>query len=464
MISLFKRIYPIRNIFFVLGEGLIIYLSVAIACSILMPLEIRGMDRVLLFKVLLSTVCCQVSFYFMNLYNLPLTGSIIELGVRMLEALGLAALLLGVTHTVFPQVTLSSPVFITGAVTGLILITSWRIGYRLLISKRYLDQRVILLGSGNLALNIETEIKKRPDCGFSISMLIPEIDRVEMEPIGADLISARNGYKGLCEMAHDMGIRKIIVAIENKRGQMPILELLKCRVGGIEVLDGNSFYEILTGKLIVKSLNPSWLIFSNGFKKSLITRSLKRLIDVTCAIILLIILTPIMVIVSLAIRIDSKGPALFSQDRIGQHRRPYKIYKFRSMVPDAELHSGPVWASKNDIRITRVGWFIRKTRLDELPQLWNVLTGKMSFIGPRPEREVFVKILEKQIPYYGERFSVKPGITGWAQINYGYGDSIDDAVEKLNYDLFYIKNMSFFLDLLILFRTVKTVLFDFSGR
>ena len=261
-----------------------------------------------------------------------------------------------------------------------------------------------------------------------------------------------------------MNINKIVVALTDRRGKFPAAELLKCRVNGIEVLEGTSFYEMLTGKLIVEQISPAWLIFSEGFHKSGTRRFLKRSTDLILSLIMLVLLLPVIILTAILIKIDSKGPIFFSQERIGEKRETYKVYKFRSMIADAEKQSGPVWAKDDDDRITRVGNVIRKWRLDEIPQLWNVLKGDMSFVGPRPERDFFVKQLEEMIPYYGERFTVKPGITGWAQVSYGYGASVDDAVEKLNYDLFYIKNISIFMDLMIVLRTIKIVLFGKGAR
>jgi exopolysaccharide biosynthesis polyprenyl glycosylphosphotransferase len=221
---------------------------------------------------------------------------------------------------------------------------------------------------------------------------------------------------------------------------------------------------MLTGKLIVKAINPSWLIFSKGFSKSRTRRVMKRSVDLILSLVMLIVCLPLTGLIALLIKCDSKGPVIFSQYRVGQNRKIYRMHKFRSMVQDAETLSGPVWAEDDDPRITRVGRIIRKWRFDEIPQLWNVLKGDMSFIGPRPEREHFVDQLEKIVPYYRERHTVKPGISGWAQVSYGYGASVEDAVEKLNYDLFYIKNMTFFMDLMIVLRTIKIVLFRKGAR
>jgi sugar transferase (PEP-CTERM system associated) len=233
---------------------------------------------------------------------------------------------------------------------------------------------------------------------------------------------------------------------------------------GIDVIEGDSFFEMLSGKVSVNSISPGWLIFSDGFKVGRFQAFTKRTVDLAAALILSILYMPLMIAIAVLVKLDSKGPIIYAQKRLGRNKRPFYLYKFRSMVADAEKSTGPIWCQDNDARITRVGKWIRSLRLDELPQLWNVLRGEMSFVGPRPERPYFVQQLEEVIPYYNERFTVKPGITGWAQISYGYGASEQDALEKLNYDLFYIKNMSLFMDLMIIGRTVKIVLFGHGAR
>ncbi|MFC1816189.1 TIGR03013 family XrtA/PEP-CTERM system glycosyltransferase [Thermodesulfobacteriota bacterium] len=341
----------------------------------------------------------------------------------------------------------------------------WRFFYMLVLSHGIFNQKIILLGSGELAQKIEAEVHEKKDSGYTISVKVQKNRDITDRDIKADpLCIIKRDYDGLCEAANELNIRKIVVAISEKRGAFPIRELLKCRVDGIDILEGNSFYEMLTGKLIVEQINPAWLIFSEGFRKSLFRRFVKRTEDLILSFIMLVFLMPLVILIGLLIKMDSKGPVFFSQERVGEDRKPYRVYKFRSMITDAEKLSGPVWAKGDDERVTRVGERIRKLRIDEIPQLWNVLKGDMSFVGPRPEREFFVKQLEEIIPYYGERFTVKPGLTGWAQVSYGYGASVEDAIEKLNYDLFYIKNMSTFRDLMIVFRTVKIVLFGKGAR
>ena len=266
------------------------------------------------------------------------------------------------------------------------------------------------------------------------------------------------------ELASQGKVDRIIVALEERRGRLPIEELLKCRMEGISVDEGIAFYEHLTGKLLVERTYPSFLIFSNGFTKSTSHRLVKAAMDYLLSSIGLIISLPIMALIVLAIKVDSSGPVFYRQKRVGKDGNIFKLLKFRSMRENAEKETGPVWAEENDERINRVGKVIRKLRLDELPQLINVIRGEMSFVGPRPERPHFVEHLKVQIPFYEKRLAVKPGITGWAQIEYPYGATENDALEKLKYDLYYIKNMSIFFDLSIIFQTIRIVLFGRGAR
>jgi sugar transferase (PEP-CTERM system associated) len=255
-----------------------------------------------------------------------------------------------------------------------------------------------------------------------------------------------------------------VVSLSERRGALPVKDMMDCKFNGISVIDAPTFYEELTGKLLLENVRPSWFIFSDGFRLSHFTMIGKRIMDIVMALLVGIAALPVLAIIPLLIVLDSPGPVLYGQQRIGQRERKFMLYKFRTMRKDAETGTGAVWARKDDDRVTRIGKVLRKTRLDELPQLYNVLKGDMSFIGPRPERPEFVNDLKKVIPYYSERHSVKPGITGWAQIKYPYGASVEDAVEKLRYDLYYLKNFSFFLDILIALETTKVVLFGRGGR
>jgi sugar transferase (PEP-CTERM system associated) len=270
-------------------------------------------------------------------------------------------------------------------------------------------------------------------------------------------------YDQILQICQKRDVDRIIVALDERRGRFPLEQLLFCRLKGIRVDDGVAFTEQLAGKLSVENLNPSFLIFSDGFKRSAIFKQVKRSVDILAAALTLTLLFPLSLLVALAIRLDSAGSILYRQERVGEDGKIFNLLKFRSMYVDAE-ENGPVWAMVNDKRITRVGRIIRKLRLDEIPQMINVLKGEMSFVGPRPERPFFVDILKKEIPFYSERHVIKPGITGWAQIWYRYGASKEDALQKLKYDLYYVKHMSLTFDLMIILQTAKTVFLTRGAR
>jgi len=465
MLRFFRQYYPIRNIFFVMAEGIFIYASVLAAAFITMGPSALHEQPWFYAKLFFITVVCQACLYYNELYDLNITDSLKELGVRLMQSFGVAGIFLGFVYLAFPETIIGSVVFMVGVGIVIVLIACWRFGYSLVLSRGLFNQQIILLGSGDLTPKIRQEIKTRRDCGYTVAMEVPEsVEDADPERPAEVPLICRHKFEGLCELSRGLGIEKIVVSFREKRCALPTQELLRCRVDGIDVIDGNSFYEMLTGKLLVESINPSWLIFSNGFQKSRLRRLVKRIVDLILSVVLLVALAPFFALVAAAIRLDSPGPAFFSQNRVGERRRLYRMHKFRSMVQDAEKLSGPVWALENDPRVTRMGRILRRLRIDELPQLWNVLKGEMSFVGPRPEREPFVQELEKIVPYYRERFSVKPGISGWAQVNYGYGASTRDAIEKLNYDLFYIKNMSNLMDLLVILRTIKILLFGYGVR
>jgi sugar transferase (PEP-CTERM system associated) len=463
MLRIFKQYYPIRNALFVLGEGIAIFLAVIIASKILLGDQTVLFHLDVVLKTLLITVTCQLCLYYNDLYDLKVTDTLVELGIRLLQALGASAILLAVVYFFFPICIIKEGIFIISIVFIIILIVSWRIGYTHVLSRGMFNQKIIILGSSDTAIEIAKEIQDKKDSGYEIATVISKTQWPEMTINDEKKIHNQPPFDSFCEIAENLNVKKIVVALKEKRGAFPVKELLKCRVRGIDVLEGNSFYEMLMGKLIVEQINPSWLIFSKGFQKSFLQKLFKRSIDLLISTTMIVLLLPLIAITAIIIKLDSKGPIFFSQERMGENRKSYMVHKFRSMRSDAEKSTGPVWAQENDDRITKIGHFIRKTRIDEIPQLWNILKGEMSFVGPRPEREHFVKELEAIIPYYGERFTVKPGLTGWAQVSYGYGATVEDAIEKLNYDLFYIKNMSILMDIMIVARTVKTVIFG-MGR
>ena len=464
MLRLFKQYYPIRNIFFVIGEGFFIFLSVISAWLMTNTFNSTEFDSILIFKAVLITFVCQSCLYYADLYEFHAVRKGKEIFIKLIQALGIATILIAAIYFLFPQTTIDSGVYILSLCILTVFLGSWRFSYSFVISRGLFNIKIILVGSDDLAQNIVNEINHKTDCGYTISCIVTEKYHQGTIKDARSPIIRKTQYEGLAELAKKLKISKIVVGIKEKRGTLPIEELLECRVSGIDVLEGNSFYEILTGKLDVGQINPGWLIFSEGFKTSPSKRFFKRMSDLVLAVVLLVIFLPLMLVVALLIKIDSEGPIFFSQERIGQGRKPYFIHKFRSMIANAEEKSGPVWAKDHDARVTRVGQIIRKLRIDELPQLWNVIKGEMSFVGPRPERKYFIEKLEKQIRYYGERFVVKPGITGWAQVNYPYGSTVEDSIQKLNYDLYYIKNLSIFMDLMIVLKTIKIVILGRGAR
>ncbi|WP_321495907.1 TIGR03013 family XrtA/PEP-CTERM system glycosyltransferase [uncultured Desulfobacter sp.] len=464
MLSILRQYFPVRNMFFFLLEGFVIFSTFLLSTALLTYSHSYWFDLMLVLRILLITAILQTCLYYNDLYDFEIVSQIPEISIRLLQSLGVASIFLAGVYFFFPLVILDQKIYILSIFFLIFFIIFWRVGYLHILNKGMFNQRIIILGSSKLAMDIYHSIIKTIDCGYTVCAIVPDCTDEEFEKKLPENILIHQDYKTLCELCEVYGIDKIIVALKEKRGRFPSQDLIQCRTEGIDVITGSSFFEMLTGKVLVREIEPSWLIFSKGFQKSWLKASLKRMQDVILSSILLTLLAPLLLVVAVLIKMDSKGPVLFAQDRVGGGKKEYMMHKFRSMVQDAEKHTGPVWAGDNDHRITRVGRIIRKYRIDELPQLWEVLTGTMSLVGPRPERKYFTDQLEKQIPFYGQRFNVKPGLTGWAQVCYDYGATVEDAVEKLNYDLFYIKNMSFALDLVILLKTVKTVLFGKGAR
>lgn len=324
--------------------------------------------------------------------------------------------------------------------------------------KRF-SQKIMILGTGPLAEVIERVIPLSQYNYVFAGFIQPKQGRPTV---------SSNHIVGDVDQLEDILLRqkvnKLVVSLTEKRGTLPVRTLLTCKLKGVEIFDPPTFYEKMTGKLLVEDIPPSWFIYSSGFRVTPFRRGLKRALDLLLALSGSLLILPLMPVVALLIRFSSPGPVLFRQKRVGEGGKEFTLIKFRTMCDKAEEATGPVWASENDPRITRLGRWLRKTRIDEIPQLLNVLKGEMSFIGPRPERMEFVEKLSEKIPYYGERHSIKPGVTGWAQINYPYGATDDDALEKLRYDLYYIKNFSITLDLMIVLGTIKVVLFGRGGR
>jgi sugar transferase (PEP-CTERM system associated) len=411
-------------------------------------------------KAIVLTMTTTFILYLADLYNLPLRFNRSELLIRILLASAISAVFFASFGYVIPQLRFGRIAFFTVIGLSTLGLAATRMLTLSLGANQRLRKRILVLGTGAGSEIASKELLNGPIPYTILGFLDDSPDAEDKIPGIYPLLGKS---KDLLSVVEDMKPDIVVVALSDMRGSFPVKEILECRFRGIRVEEWATFYEKLTGKVYVSGLRPSWLIFSDGFVKTRLTETVKRALDVTLSAFGLVASAPVMALIAVAIKLDSPGPVLFRQVRVGRDGRRFVLKKFRSMRINAE-ENGPVWAMVDDPRVTRVGKWLRTTRLDELPQLINVLVGEMSFIGPRPERPVFVNRLREQIPFYGQRFSVKPGITGWAQVRYRYGSSVEDALEKLQYDLYYIKNLSVFLDLLILLNSVQVVLFAKGAR
>ncbi|MBW4933420.1 TIGR03013 family XrtA/PEP-CTERM system glycosyltransferase [Marinobacter sp. F4206] len=356
----------------------------------------------------------------------------------------------------------SSGVLTSASVFGFFLLGIVRSVFFAIAGKDAFKRKVLVLGSGfrahQLLEDLKTPFNRK---GFTLSGFVP-LPGENREVPEEDLIHLTTTLQ---QYIHEHPVSEIVVAVDDRRKGLPMEDLLECKMEGVKIVDGASFYERESRKVALEMISHGWLVFSDGFTVSSVFGIGKRSLDILAATVLLIAGLPLMILTAIAIKIEDglKSPVFYSQERVGLNGKVFKVHKFRSMVTDAEKN-GAVWASKNDARVTRVGEFIRKVRIDELPQIFNVLNGTMAFVGPRPERPVFVQQLSEKIPFYSERHRVKPGVTGWAQLCFAYADNEEDTREKLRYDLYYIKNQSLLLDLLIIIQTVEVVLFKKGSR
>jgi sugar transferase (PEP-CTERM system associated) len=414
----------------------------------------------MLSKIVVVTALCQLCFYYNDLYDLTIVHSNRELVVRLLQAAGAAAIVLAFTCIFFPTLMLDPSTFVTALGVFVVAVLTWRIAFNHFAHDPHLEERVLIVGTGQTARILAQQIGRQQDFAYHLVGFVDESEDTTLVRQHDILGTAID----IDRIVATRNVDRIIVGLSDRRGRLPIEQLLRAKMSGVRVEDATTTYERLTGKILIDDLKPSWLIFSDGFRASRVTRFVKRMLDLAFSIILAIVSAPFMALTALAIKLDSAGPFLYSQERFGENGRVFKIYKFRSMQMNAEQAGKPIWARDQDDRVTRVGRFIRKTRLDELPQLWNVMRGDMSFVGPRPERPFFVEQLTREVPFYLQRHAVKPGLTGWAQVKYRYGSTVEDAMEKLRYDLYYIKHLSIFFDLTIVLDTVKVILFGKGAK
>jgi sugar transferase (PEP-CTERM system associated) len=379
---------------------------------------------------------------------------------RLVVAVSLGVLLLALVFFLMPSVGFWRSNLLYAMIFALVGLFAARLLAQRLLGLDSFKRRILILGAGPRAARI-AELARKEGSGFQVVGVVAMNDGAVALPGSIN----RADIKSLADHVVRLGVSQVVLALEERRNALPLADLLKVKTAGLDVSEISSFLERETGRVDLDSLNPSWLIFSDGFSAGRrLSSASKRLFDVVVSALILLIFGPIILLTAAIVKLESRGPAFFRQRRVGLYGEAFEILKLRSMREDAEVGGKAVWAQKDDPRVTRVGAIIRKLRIDELPQAWTVLKGEMSFVGPRPERPQFVADLEARLPYYAERHVVKPGITGWAQINFPYGASVEDARQKLEYDLYYAKNYTPFLDLLILLQTVRVVLWPEGAR
>ncbi len=428
-----------------------------------------GHDSQSVYMLFILVWCIIFSSHLMEVYDLDRIKKKREILINIGFGIITSFFMLSVVYYLFPETMLGRGVLFLSLAIFCFLQSCWHMIFARWHNSPQFSRKVLILGNGELAKQMgdlaESNIRNFTLAGYALCSK----DDLKAQTTAHDTnLVFLECVDGMADDLLDTALRVkadiIVVALSERRGVFPLQEVLRCKLNGINVLDAPSFYEMVQGKLMLESITPSWFIFSSGFLRTNLFSMCKRAIDVILSLIGLILFLPFFPLIALAIKIDSPGPIFFSQTRVGNNEKLFKLFKFRSMAQDAEAKSGAVWAVKNDNRITKLGRFLRSSRIDEIPQMINVLKGDMSFVGPRPERPEFVEKLKKVVPYYSKRHFIKPGLTGWAQVRYPYGASVEDAIEKLRYDLFYTKNIGPFLDTLIFVETIKVVLFGRGAR
>jgi sugar transferase (PEP-CTERM system associated) len=451
MTRLFNVYYPTRTLARLLCEVILVGGSFLLATMLL-----TGPDWHLvliyengLLKIAGITAFTLLLTYYFDLYGPRRFSESWEIYFRLLLVLSVLSFVLAGLVYLIPEFDIGPYVFFVGVSFLAVLLVLWRVAYEWTIGLPMFLERVYVLGCGERARAVVELLRTSRDAGMEVIGWKGEREVHErLDRFSADLRAFRGPKPG---------IDRIIVAMEDRRESMPLRELLDLRLCGVVIENSSTLMERLSGKLYLDGLNPSTLIFTEGFRMNASQQIFRRLLSFAVSFIALLICLPFLPLIILAVRLSSPGPILFSQTRVGQRGRLFTAYKFRTMWQDAEAQ-GAVWATKDDPRVTTIGRFMRSTRIDEIPQLWNVLRGDMAFVGPRPERPVFVQWLSQEIPYYDLRHMISPGITGWAQVRYRYGASLEETKHKLEYDLYYVKHQSIGLDLLIIFETIKTIL------
>lgn len=399
------------------------------------------------------------SSFLCELYNSEKNDGKREIMARVITSSIMSFILLASAYYLIPQLIIGRGVLALSLGSFALFQFLGHVAFQISWNLPTFAERVLILGTGPLAEKMGSMINT-----MSGNYVLAGYVNCTNETVLVPSHSIIGNGEGLAETVRKERAHKIVVSLSERRGSFPLRDVLNCKLDGIEVVDAPLFYEQMTGKLLIENITPSWFIFSDGFRITHSKMLLKRAFDVFAALSGLILVLPIVPFIVIAVKLDSPGPVFYRQVRVGQKEKNFSLYKFRTMRTDAEASTGAVWSQENDPRVARIGRILRQSRLDEIPQLYNVLRGDMSLVGPRPERPEFIRKLKEAIPFYTERHFVKPGITGWAQIKYPYGASVDDSLEKLRYDLFYIKHLSALLDIFILIETAKVMLFGRGGR
>lgn len=452
---IFKHYIPLALISLFLFESIILAVSIFLSQYYSYKLHDSFAYRIHHYIVIISIV--SISFYVGNIYDLRCLRSKREIICSVFIYHISSYLIIASANFLFPFLSIDRIVFFMSLVLSFLAFVSFRIIYSWFLNIEKLQEKVLIIGNTDIAGKISHALQTDSCIGYRVLGCLTEGgSHGERNPSALRILG---DISRLPAIVAETNPEVVVIALSERRGAFPVQEILECKLRGIRVEDWPAFYERVTGKILIQNLRPSWLIFADGFTRNHLAQSFKRLIDTLLAAIGLCVSLPLIGCIFILTKLDSSGPVIYRQERVGENGKVFSLCKFRTMIADAEKASGPVWSATVDPRVTRLGKILRRTGMDEIPQLFNVLRGDMSFVGPRPERPHFVAELQRNIPFYAQRLAVKPGITGWAQVRYGYGSTINDAIEKLQYDLYYIKNMSFFLDLLIILSTVHKVLF-----
>jgi sugar transferase (PEP-CTERM system associated) len=455
-----------RTLWLILADAAIIYGGIVLAMYLRLTwegAEFQLNEKNGWFKVGLATSLCLLILYFYDLYDFTVMGNRRELMLRLVQAIGIAWVILAILFYFIPPLLIGRGVSVISVPVVLFSLLIWRILIHLLTGHPEFGEKILIVGTGSAAHDTAKSVWERRDAGFRIAGFVTENGSLPTDiSKEINLLGSANNLETIIKQEK---IDRVVIAVRERRGSFPTETLLKMSlVGDVDIEECTSFFERVTGQVNLDMLRPSWLIFAGRKRDTRIKIAVRDLVHRLMALIGIIISFPIALITACLIKLESTGPVLYRQERVGLNGKLFKVIKFRSMRTDAEKDGKPVWATADDDRTTFIGKIIRKIRVDEIPQFWNILRGEMSFVGPRPERPHFVAQLADEIPFYEHRHLVAPGLTGWAQIKYPYGASVEDARRKLQYDLYYIKNQSLALDLVIVFETVKTVLFGRGSR